>query len=274
MALTRFSGDAEVISQLSNQPNDNDGLSAAQLKAKFDQYGANFKEYFNNVFIPEVESAINAAAAGIGSAGFSGAIITDNTVSAEKLLHTAGIEAVNTPAIRDSAVNEQKLANGSVSYEKLTSALKAILDGKQAQLTFDDAPTENSNNPVKSGGIKSALDNKQNNLTFDTTPTEGNYAPHVVSSGVVYSQLALKQAKHIARSANVAANSWSASNTVNVTIQDVTASNTIIVTPAPASFLDWSNCGIRCTAQASNQITLTARSKPSAQITVQVLIFN
>ena len=34
------------------------------------------------------------------------------------------------------------------------------LDGKQAALTFDSAPTANSENPVTSGGIKTALDGK------------------------------------------------------------------------------------------------------------------
>lgn len=36
------------------------------------------------------------------------------------------------------------------------------LESKQDVLTFDNAPTANSNNPVKSGGVKSALDQKAN----------------------------------------------------------------------------------------------------------------
>lgn len=117
MALTRFSGDADVISQLDNQPNDNDGLSAQQLKGKFDQYGSTFKDYFNNVFIPEVESAINAAAAGIGQAGFSGAILLDHSVASEKLMNTSGAEAVATTNIRA----------GAVTLEKLASAIQTLL---------------------------------------------------------------------------------------------------------------------------------------------------
>lgn len=35
----------------------------------------------------------------------------------------------------------------------------------QSQLTFDNAPTDNSNNPVKSGGVYTALDNKLNKST-------------------------------------------------------------------------------------------------------------
>ena len=126
MALTRFSGDADVISQLSNQPNDNDGLSAAQLKAMFDQFGATFKEFFNLTFIPEVEDAINAAAAGIGSGGISGANLVDRTVTTEKLNNRSGYEAVNTGVVRD----------GAITKPKLSSEVQTVLDavsGKQAQ---------------------------------------------------------------------------------------------------------------------------------------------
>ena len=46
------------------------------------------------------------------------------------------------------------LANGNVFRAKSSDP------GKQDKLTFDDTPTDNSNNPVKSGGIKIALDDK------------------------------------------------------------------------------------------------------------------
>ena len=36
--------------------------------------------------------------------------------------------------------------------------VETALSNKQDTLTFDDVPTENSNNPVKSGGVKSAID--------------------------------------------------------------------------------------------------------------------
>ena len=117
MALTLFTGDADVISQLSNQPNDNDGLSATQLKGKFDQTGAAIKAFLNETHIPEVESAINAAAAGIGTEGFSGAIIRDGTITAEKLSTQSGFEAVKTEVIR----------SGAVTLPKLASALQALL---------------------------------------------------------------------------------------------------------------------------------------------------
>lgn len=54
---------------------------------------------------------------------------------------------------------------------------------KQNVLTFDDVPTQGSDNPVKSGGIYTALAGKQDTLTFDTTPTAGSSNP-VTSEGI------------------------------------------------------------------------------------------
>ena len=62
--------------------------------------------------------------------------------------------------------------------------------GAQAKLTFDSAPTENSENPVKSGGVYTALGNKQDTLSFDNVPTSGSSNP--VKSGGVYSALSDK----------------------------------------------------------------------------------
>ena len=110
MALTQFSGAADVISQLSDQPNDNDGLSAAQLKACFDAFGASFKTFFNQTHLPETEAAISAAASGIGPSGISGSVVMDGTITADKLKSSPSTEAaVRTNVIRDKNVTKAKL---------------------------------------------------------------------------------------------------------------------------------------------------------------------
>ena len=63
--------------------------------------------------------------------------------------------------------------------------------GIQGELTFDNSPTEDSTNPVTSGGVYSALANKQDTLTIDSAPTESSTNP--VESGGVYSALGDKQ---------------------------------------------------------------------------------
>lgn len=72
-----------------------------------------------------------------------------------------------------------------------SGGIYTALAGKQDTLTFDNAPTEDSDNPVKSGGVYAALENKQDTLTFDNAPTEDSDNP--VKSGGVYAALEDKQ---------------------------------------------------------------------------------
>ena len=66
-----------------------------------------------------------------------------------------------------------------------------LLGTKQAKLTFDNVPAENSSNPVKSGGIYAALKGKQDVLTFDGAPVKDSENP--VTSGGIYAALEDKQ---------------------------------------------------------------------------------
>lgn len=63
------------------------------------------------------------------------------------------------------------------------TALNTAMGGKQNVLTFDAEPTEDSVNPVTSGGVWTALNGKEDTLTFDTEPTEDSANP-VTSGGV------------------------------------------------------------------------------------------
>lgn len=52
--ITNFLKDMDIISALDDQPNDIGGLTAAELKAKFDEGGKAIQTYINNTLIPEV----------------------------------------------------------------------------------------------------------------------------------------------------------------------------------------------------------------------------
>ena len=52
--------------------------------------------------------------------------------------------------------------DGSVTEKKLSSELAEKINGKQDKLTFDDEPTGDSDNPVKSSGVFNALSDKVN----------------------------------------------------------------------------------------------------------------
>lgn len=64
---------------------------------------------------------------------------------------------------------------------------------------------------------------------------------------------------------------WS-NNTQTVSVTGVTASNNVIVAPAPASQADYTAAGIICTAQGAGTLTFTCTTVPSSAITVNVLI--
>ena len=58
------------------------------------------------------------------------------------------------------ATGEVKDGHGNILKDMAKSAdVNTALAGKQNTLTFDNAPTASSNNPVKSGGIKTYVDN-------------------------------------------------------------------------------------------------------------------
>ena len=50
-------------------------------------------------------------------------------------------------------------ASGGTALSLVTTGEKYTWNGKQDSLTIDSTPTENSNNPVSSGGVYTALGN-------------------------------------------------------------------------------------------------------------------
>lgn len=56
MAISNFEKDMKIISVLDDEPNDVGGLSADELKEKFDEGGIAIQEYINNTLIPNINS--------------------------------------------------------------------------------------------------------------------------------------------------------------------------------------------------------------------------
>lgn len=66
---------------------------------------------------------------------------------------TAGWEKIGDTEIDLSDYVTTQALNTALANYTTTADLTTLLAGKQDTLTFDNAPTENSNNPVKSGGV-------------------------------------------------------------------------------------------------------------------------
>lgn len=58
MALTKLTANVNNIQQLSDKPNETDGLTSAELKERFDKAGATIKTYLNEVLTSELDTAI------------------------------------------------------------------------------------------------------------------------------------------------------------------------------------------------------------------------
>lgn len=70
----------------------------------------------------------------------------------------------------------------------------------------------------------------------------------------------------------IAVEDWNSSTTaIKTDISYVTASNTLIVAPAPTSYAAWGNSKIRAIAQAAGSITFTCDTVPTAAISVNIV---
>lgn len=79
--------------------------------------------------------------------------------------------------------------------------------------------------------------------------------------------------KHSTIQVTLSSSNWS-SKTQTVTATWVTASNTVIVSPDPTNFDEYSSNVVYCYSQASNSLTFKCTTTPSSNITVNVVILN
>lgn len=132
-----------------------------------------------------------------------------------------------------------------------------------------------------------------NKLYICTAAEEGNYtwtevnaavtvdaaidavSENPVQNKVIYIALNGKQPQHKKATVTIATTDWnSQDNTAAVNVADVTASNDLVVTYAPASYSAWINNGIRFISQAAGTITLQAESIPNTSIDAAILILD
>lgn len=92
MALTKLERDMKIISKLDDEPNDVGGLTAAELKAKFDEAGEVIKEFLNNTLIPELASEKAGEQLGVTLRGDSMTL-----QEALNILQAAVIQSGNVP---------------------------------------------------------------------------------------------------------------------------------------------------------------------------------
>lgn len=237
--------------------------------------------------------------------------VSDGAITTAKLDQTEGEEAVTTSTIRDGAITTDKIADGAITSEKIqegaisaavledgsinrdkmglqsveTNALApyCVTDGKLANDAVIERTIKNGNvtadklaaNAVTTAKILNA------NVTADKLATNSVTTLKIADLNVTTDKLAEGavtlakttgiQQVHSTTTTTLAANTTAWTKTG---ITGVTATNTVICTPDPASFTAWVDNRVRCTGQGSESLTFAADTSPTTAITVNVLILN
>jgi len=158
MAITKFTTDTEVIQGLSDRPNSTDGLTADQLKTKYDTNGTNIKDYLNNTLTTEVDTSISTLTSAValntdkvtypGSASASelnildGATITttelnylDNVTSAVQTQLNAKLTASNNLSdVSSASTSRSNLGLGSNATRDITISTSSPSGGSSGDL--------------------------------------------------------------------------------------------------------------------------------------------
>lgn len=153
-SFTNLTTDLDVIQKLDDLPNAVGGLSAADLKAKFDEAANAIKDYINAVLLAQLqaETSGTAGANRIGISGIVGLTGTNNVQDALAAIYAAAQEAqagtilnksitaekladdaIETPLIKDSAVTKQKIAAGAVDNGKCDFSAGLTVGGDLTQ---------------------------------------------------------------------------------------------------------------------------------------------
>lgn len=124
MSLPRVTNALGTVSQLDDRPNDTGGLTAAELKAKFDKDSETLKKFLNNTLLPYLESASAAAQLGIKTIpGFSAA---DIQTALEEIV--AAMQKITQGAVPNKSITLAKLA-AEVTAAALGGAAKTHTHG-------------------------------------------------------------------------------------------------------------------------------------------------
>lgn len=160
---------------------------------------------------------------------------------------------------------------GSVSY--YTSGTTEPASGDNIYSDIDCLETYDTVDTVDSlvGTLYHYIGTTTNDFTY------GYFYKSVIVSGVYGWEQINVQPAPISRVVTLLSGSWTLDSGTGVTSQvvtvnGVTSSNAITVTPAPTSSSDWKTNGILCEAQGANSLTFTCTTTPSVDIVVNVII--
>ena len=153
--------------------------------------------------------------------------------------------------------------DNSVYAPTIPSAVSAFTNDAGYLTSHQSIKTINSTSMVGTGDV-----------TVQPTLVSGTNIKTINSTSLLGSGDIAVQSEIASTTVTISVANWSSTTTCTKSVSGVTASNNVIVTPAPASIADWQSSGVYCSAQGSGTLTFTCSSTPTASIDVNVLIIS
>lgn len=284
MSLPKFNEDIQIISKLADEPNDVGGLSADELKAKFDEASGLIKAFINDTLLPYLEGV--SGAGDIGIANIPGLNDAANVQAALQELKTQ-LNNTSTGSIPDRSLSGEKLVTGAVGTNELANA--SVTSDKIANASVDDSKISAEKlsgasiqdkaieNRHFNGKVIKAENVEDNSLTGNQI--EDFSIPSVkISSGAVTRSKLANDVKVLAfTNKTVAVSDWASDTTYTdfpyraaVACEGVTAKYYAEVVFSPADALE----GIYCPVVEScdGGVYLYASEIPGADLTIPTIV--
>lgn len=141
--LEYCTAETNVIASLTDKPNSQSGMTAAQLKAKFDAADAAIKAYINNTLVPYINKVLHAAIEA-PAADVEDGIITTEKLASGLLVPLANGGTGNTDGLAQAA---KKLETARTIQTDLSGNSAASFDG-----TDNVTPGVTGILPIEKGG--------------------------------------------------------------------------------------------------------------------------
>lgn len=93
---------------------------------------------------------------------------------------------------------------------------------------------------------------------------------------IVNPQLATKQNQHLHMTRYLTSSGWSTDQgghiVQTISVEGVTSSNTVFVSPAPSDVDEYSYCGVVAYAQGSGTLSFMCKTKPTNSLSVNIVV--
>lgn len=224
--MNPFDKDIDYISALGDRPNSDDGLSAAELKARFDAAANDLKDYLNTVVVPFVDDLQRQVQEMVSF------VVPDGSITTEKFAKGDDPEVSDEPAcapLAENLLNTLGANKGGTGRASLTAGRVLMGNGtdpvEQRAVTDNStatAPNQNSTNLITERTLKNAIGVSGGAAAYDSVYAKSQTYSKTEADGKYFTQTSAESkadtvgGKVKPEQASAAMDSYSASGTLEL----------------------------------------------------------